>query len=178
MGLFDLFVEKVEDDTMISQQEIPECEDDVLVDVEAELAEVNTASLIDDIYECNKLQDKTRSIFKVEELINSLPKEMVTETKKATVLAILGSFGLTVEEVAMDGYTRTDILNAIKNNINEEYSTSIANEEKQIEEHKKAIAELELAIASEKEEMKVSNETISEETERIGKLIEFIRGDK
>ena len=67
--------------------------------VEVELDNVNTNTLIDDIYAQNNLYDKSQSIFKVEELINSLPKEMVTETKRASVLSILGSFGLAETEV-------------------------------------------------------------------------------
>ena len=54
--------------------------------VEAELESVNTETLIDDIYAQNNLADKSRSIFKVEELISSLPKEMATETKRNSVL--------------------------------------------------------------------------------------------
>ena len=144
---------------------------------EVELESVNTSTLIDDIYASNKLEDLTRSIFKVEELINSLPKEMVTETKKTTVLAILGSFGLTTSEVIEDGTMREDVLNAVKNQITDEYTDSITNEESQIEEHKKAIAELEAAITKEKEELKLSNEMIATEIERINKLINFVGGN-
>ena len=81
--------------------------------VEAELESVNTETLIDDIYAQNNLADKSRSIFKVEELISSLPKEMVTETKRNSVLAILGSFNLTAIDVVTDGEERVKILTSI-----------------------------------------------------------------
>ena len=144
--------------------------------VEVELDSVNTDTLIDDIYTQNDLYDKSQSIFKVEELINSLPKEMVTETKRASVLSILGSFGLTATEVINDGEKRMEVLNGVKEKINTESSDSISGKEGQIEEFKKSIANLEAEIANEQNEVKVSNETISTEISRIKELVKFLGG--
>ena len=94
--------------------------------VEVELDSVNTDTLIDDIYTQNDLYDKSQSIFKVDELINSLPKEMVTETKRTSVLSILSSFGLTATEVVDDGEKRIEVLNGIKEKINTESGNSIS----------------------------------------------------
>lgn len=58
-------------------------------EVEAELSEVNTDTLIDDIYTQNGLDDKSKSIFKVEDLINSLPKEMPTDAKRVLLHQLL-----------------------------------------------------------------------------------------
>lgn len=144
--------------------------------VEAELASVDTDTLIEDIYTQNDLFDKSRSIFKVEELIASLPKEMVTETKRASVLAILSSFNLTALEVSEDGEKRIQILNAIKEQINADCKNTVANKEVQIEELKKSIATLTMEIANEQEKMKISNETISNEVNKISSLVKFIGG--
>ena len=144
--------------------------------VEVELDSVNTDTLIDDIYAQNDLYDKSQSIFKVEELINSLPKEMVTETKRASVLSILGSFGLTATEVSDDGEKRIEVLNSVKEKINAESRDSISEKEEKIEEFKKAIANLETEIANEQNEVKVSNETISTEISRIKELVKFVGG--
>lgn len=158
------------------EMEVPEIIPQVEEVPEGELDDVNTDTLIEDIYTQNDLYDKSKSIFKVEELINSLPKEMVTETKKASVLAILDSFGLTVMEIVDDGEKRIQVLGSIKDKINSESDISIADKETQIENHKKAIAELEAAIASEKEEMRISNEMISGEVTRVTDLMKFIGG--
>lgn len=144
--------------------------------VEVELDSVNTDTLIDDIYTQNDLYDKSQSIFKVEELINSLPKEMVTETKRASVLSILGSFGLTATEVTNDGEKRIEVLGGVKEKINIESSDSISKKEEKIEEFKKAIANLESEIASEQNEVKISNESISAEIGRIKELVKFVGG--
>lgn len=144
--------------------------------VEVELDNVNTNTLIDDIYAQNNLYDKSQSIFKVEELINSLPKEMVTETKRASVLSILGSFGLAETEVIDDGEKRIEVLDGVRNKINTESSDSILEKEEKIEEFKKAIADLEIEISNEMSDVKISNETISNEVDRIKELVKFVGG--
>ena len=99
MGFKDFFVERVPEEKLDE-----ECNYDVEDEtIPVELDSVNTDSLIEDVYTQNELLDKSKSIFKVEDLINSLPKEMVTETKRTSVLATLGVFGLTVTDVNLDG---------------------------------------------------------------------------
>lgn len=144
--------------------------------VEAELAEVNTDTLIDDIYAQNNLADKSRSIFKVEELISSLPKEMATETKRNSVLAILGSFNLTATDVVTDGEERVKILKSINEQVDSDSKMTVADKEAQIEELKKAIEVLTIEIASEQEKARISNETISAEVAKIELLVKFVGG--
>lgn len=144
--------------------------------IEAELESVNTDTLIDDIYTQNNLADKSRSIFKVEELISSLPKEMATETKRNSVLAILGSFNLTATDVVTDGEERVRILASIKEQVNSDSQITVADKEAQIEELKKAIEVLTVEIANEQEKVRVSNETISAEVTKIESLVKFVGG--
>lgn len=144
--------------------------------VEAELESVNTETLIDDIYTQNDLADKSHSIFKVEELIASLPKEMVTETKRNSVLAILGSFNLTATDVVSDGEERVKILSAIKEQVDADVKMTVAEKETQIEELKKSIATLTVEIANEQEKARISNETISAEVSKIETLVKFVGG--
>ena len=144
---------------------------------EVELESVNTNTLIDDIYTQNDLFDMSHSIFKVEELIASLPKEMATDTKRASVLAILGSFNLTATEVVDDGEKRLSILAGIKDKIDTDCKNTIADKEDQIEELKKSIENLSVEIANEQEKMKQSDETILVEVAKVENLIKFIGGD-
>ena len=168
------FVEEVPtENNKLTNEDFPSFEEE---NVEVELDSVNTDTLIDDIYTQNDLYDKSQSIFKVEELINSLPKEMVTETKRASVLSILGSFGLTATEVSDDGEKRIEVLNGVKEKINTESRDSISEKEEKIEEFKKAIANLETEIANEQNEVKISNEAISTEISRIKELVKFVGG--
>ena len=145
-------------------------------DVNTTLEEVHIDTLIDDIYEQNGLFDKSKSIFKVEEMIDSLPKEMMTEVKKASVISILGSFGLTATEVTLDGEERIKVLDSVRENINNDTNNSINEKVEMIEQYKKAICDLETQITYSQNEMKSSNESISNEITKIEGLVKFIGG--
>lgn len=168
-----LFVEEIPNEEEMYEVESSYVEEE---NVEVELDSVNTETLITDIYTQNELFDKTKSIFKVEELINSLPKEMVTETKKASVLATLGVFGLTVTDVTLDGENRIDVLSGVLTKILGEGNDTVTSKEAEIEEHKKEIARLEKEISDQKTEMKVSEDTINAEISRITSLVKFVEG--
>lgn len=150
-------------------------EEEVAVDVE--LKGVNADTLIDDIYIQNNLSDMSHSIFKVEELISSLPKEMATDTKRASVLAILDSFNLTATEVVEDGENRKTTLCKVKEKIDVDCNNAIIDKESQIEEYKKSIEALTVEIANERGKMKHSDEIISAEIEKVKALISFIGGE-
>ena len=167
-------VEEVPSDKFVASTEY-DIVDDVDV-VEAELESVTVDTLIDDIYAQNELADKSSSIFKVEELIASLPKEMVTDTKRNSVLAILGSFNLTATDVTTDGEERVKVLSAIKQQVTEATEISTADKEMQIEELKKQIAALTVEIANEREQTRISSETIDKEVSKIEELVKFIGG--
>ena len=145
-------------------------------DVSVDLDEVHTDTIISDIYEQNELSDKSKSIFKIEELINSFPKEMVTETKRNSVLATLGVFGLTVTDVTLDGEQRIDVLNSVCTKILDEGNANITNKNSEIESHKEEIARLEKEILEQQTEMKSSENNIKAEINRISELIDFVEG--
>lgn len=149
-----------------------------LDDVEVLLDSVNTETLIKDIYMQNALDENTKSIFKVEEVINSLPKEMVTETKRNTVVSILTSFGLTITDVVEDGEKRLTVLGAALTKIEEDARLVIADMQNEIETYKLRIAELEKNVASKNNEIDKSKEVINIEVKRLMALDDFMnRGE-
>lgn len=173
MGFRDFFVEKVPEEENYDVGTDYSVEDST---VPVELDEVHTDTLIDDIYAQNELSDRSKSIFKIEELINSLPKEMVTETKRGSVLATLGVFGLTVTDVTLDGEQRMDVLNSVLAKILDDGNVNVTDKETEIENHKKEIARLEKEISDQQSEMKISENNINTEVGRISGLIKFIEG--
>lgn len=168
-------VEEVDDTLMEQRLETGDSiyEEDANINLDV----VNTETLVSDIYAQNELYDQSKSIFKIEDLMNALPKEMVTETKKNSVLSALGVFGLTSEEVVADGNKRVEVLNAALNKITSEKDSLIADYQERIEAAKETIAELEKNIAQEQAELKASTETIVVEANRINKLISFVGGE-
>ena len=173
MGFRDFFVEKIPEEENYDVDTDYSVED---TEILVELDEVHTDTLIEDIYAQNELSDKSKSIFKIEELINSLPKEMVTETKRGSVLATLGVFGLTVTDVTLDGEQRVDVLNSILSKILNDGENIVIDKQAEIENHKKEIARLEKEIADQQSEMKTSENNINAEVDRISGLIKFIEG--
>lgn len=146
---------------------------------ESYLEDVNTEGVtqdhfVRDVYDNNELSDMSRSIFKVEELINSLPKEMPTKTKKSTVNSILNSFGLSVSEVLDDALKRTELLESAVKNVTDKYDASIAENEMLIEAKKKEIADLEKDIAEKQRFISDVRENVEVESSRIDKLATFI----
>ena len=145
--------------------------------VDANVEGVTTENLVDDIYKANSLEDLSKSIFKVDEVINSLPKEMATETKKSTVLAILTSFGLTTDEVIQDGITRINFLKSAMNEILTKNNSEIESSNISIEEHKKEIEELSKYIANLVVVNKNCEDTVEQELSKIEELIKFVGGE-
>ena len=177
MGLFEKLhlVEKVPEEVAYEDTDYVLSPEDSEVEVN-DLEEVNPDSLIEDIYDENSLSDKSKSIFKVEELINSLPKEMVTATKKTSVLSTLGVFGLDVGTITEDGKNRLSVLEGVLDQFSKKNDEEIRSMEEKIENHKKEIAILEKQISDNKAEMEFVKTSIEKESDRIEVLKEFIEG--
>ncbi len=174
MGLLkNLFLEEVQETPIITNEELY-LDDDVEVNTEL----VSQDNLIEDIYNQNALSDLSKSIFKVEQTINSLPKEMPNDTKKATVLTILSNFGLTVDEVVEDGYSRQTIIRSALNAIVEENESAILTNKTIIEQKKMEIQELEKDNANRETVIKNTEDKVELELKRISDLVTFIGGEK
>ena len=176
MGLLDkigkALVEQVpnEEEVLMEYDSYDDVVDDVNVNLDVK------ENVVEDIYASNNLSDTSKSIFKVEEAMNSLPKNMVTEAKKTSVVAILSMLGLSDAVVVLDGEKRIDTLTAAKEQMNIATNNDIFEMETSIEEFKQKIADLEGNIAMTKAEMKTVNSDIETEIEKIKSLIEFING--
>lgn len=149
---------------------------------EVEMVDVNTENvtqenLIVDIYDQNGKSDTSKSIFKIEELINSLPKEMPNETKKTTVLSMLAIFGLTTDEVLCDGIERHEMIESALLGITEENKKVINSNNEMIEQKKLEIQKLEKDNADRILVIQSTENKIKAESNRIKTLIKFIGGE-
>lgn len=78
---------------------------------EEEAIEVVTGSadavdFIGQTYHNNGIDDLSRSIFKVEETRNTLPNTLPKDVRRTTVISILASFGINVNELSEDAQHR------------------------------------------------------------------------
>ena len=174
MGLRNLFFEEVEKEPIVEYtSEIEEIESTLDVDT----SNLDKNAVVPGIYQKNGLDNMTQSIFKAEEIINSLPKEMPNGTKRTTVLSILSSFGLSEDVLIKDAYNRTTYLTAAFNEIKEDNEKVITENEVQIEAKKIEISELEKNNAELHEIIRKAGDEITSESDRINGLIKFITGE-
>ena len=171
--LRDLFFEEVKEEPIAYEEDYMGEE----YDVEVNTDNVTQENLIADIYSENNLSDLSKSIFKVEELINSLPKEMPDATKRATVLSILASFGLTVEEVLADAEIRSSVIQSALDSIIEENEDVIDSNNTAIEQKKLEIQNLEKDNSDRTLVIKNTDDKVEAEIKRINGLVKFIGGN-
>ena len=169
--LKNFFIEEVKD-----EMSYDDLYDTYLEDVSVNTENVTQENLIADIYNQNALSDLSKSIFKVEELINSLPKEMPNETKKVTVLSMLSIFGLTLDEIIADGESRFSIINSALSSIESENTDVIHSNNASIEQKKLEIQELEKDNADRFLLIKETADKIETEAKRIEELVKFVGG--
>lgn len=178
MGIKSLFFEEVDepnDDIDLSELasglDTPE--------EEVEVADVNLGrdNVVLEIYSANDLSDLDKSIFKVEDLMKTLPAEMPTAAKRSTVESIMNTVGLDVASTIEDGTTRINILNASLNKTIEAVNADIEGAQDKIEQLKIEIANNEKLIADSKATIKDFTQDVNVEVERIQNLINFIGGE-
>ncbi len=173
-GLSRLFFEEVKEDNS-EVATISEFEDVEVSDVNIE--DISDTSIISDIYNSNGMSDFSRSIFKIDELLSSLPKEMPNETKKNTVMSILNSFGLGVDEVVEDGCSRSSLLSDAYDKLKCENESVIQENERLIEQKKIEIQDLEKDNSERTNTIRSVKDSVETELERITELMKFIKGE-
>lgn len=177
MGIKSLFFEEVDEPS--DDIDLSELASGLDTSEEVEVADVDLDkdNTILEIYSANDLSDLDKSIFKVEDLMKTLPAEMPTAAKKSTVESIMNTVGLDVASTIEDGTTRINILNASLNKTIEAVNADIEGAQDKIEQLKIEIANNEKLIADSKATIKDFTQDVNVEVERIQNLINFIGGE-
>lgn len=145
---------------------------EVLVD-----AEINSASnIVDEIYSQNNLSDKNDSIYTVRALIDTLPTEMTTAKKQATVAGILAVSGKLVTTLMDDASKRLDVLAAAREKILAEQNSEIEAATADIETLKEAIEAANVKIKNSEEIITATKKSVEDEVSAISELVEFCEG--
>lgn len=177
MGFKDLFIER--DETAKEEGGyVPEnaMDDDCFYNenLSVEAPDNDTVAFVSDVYERNSLSDISKSIFKVEELSNTLPGEMPNDVKRQTVLGIMTTVGLSAEQVINDGMTRIQALEESKSSITHNLNTEIQEDEDTMESLKVQISELQKDISMKQSQIISIRDTADKEVDRIKGLIGFL----
>lgn len=176
MGLLKKLIvfedDKAETTVPVPVQKEPTEEVQIAVDADIE----SPANIIDEIYDQNDLSDKTNSIFTVQALIATLPPEMPTATKQATIAGILAVSGIKVETLLSDGDTRMSMLKAAESKITRERTAEIEIAKMDIEALKQAIESANIKIKEAEDIISAAQSSITDEVKSITNLIEFCKG--
>ena len=112
-------------------------------------AGTSSADIIEAIYNATDMEDKSNSIYRVKDLMNTIPAETPEKTAKVIVLNLLDTLGLSVDGVKTDSDSRLNALNGAMNATLEdnkakqdELIAHIASLKEQIESDKQAIQSL------------------------------------
>jgi hypothetical protein len=137
--------------------------------------DVGTVINVEDIYQENELADKTKSIFKIQEVKNVLPGNLPTEALKQSVLGVLGVSGLNVEDLLADAETRTTILDAALQKVTDETNVIVSNSKESIKELEEKINILKEAITSREKLQEDSESIVNAEKQSIESIVDFIK---
>lgn len=178
MGLKYLFIEKEEsaDEIDIESLTAQLSESETNVEV-ADLDITDGSDFVTKTYDANNLSNLDKSIFKVEALMNTLPKEMPTDTKRQTVTGIMSTVGLDIDEVVSDGENRVTILTTSLKNETGDINSYINSLEDMNETLKNEIADNEKEINNMKNTLSSITADTNAEIEKIDNLIKFIKGE-
>ncbi len=140
-------------------------------------AEINsTENVIDEIYAQNGMSNKDNSIYAVQSFIDTLPAEMTTAKKQASVYGILKVTGKSVDSLLMDAEDRLNTLVAAKNKSIAEKDEVIESAKADIEELKKAIEAANIIIQHAEEVKESIAKSVSDEVAVIEELVKFCEG--
>lgn len=147
-------------------------EPDVMVDAQIESVE----NIVDEIYGQNELSDKSNSIYTVQALIDTLPAEMTTAKKQATVAGILTVSGKTITALLEDAEKRLGVLAAAQSKILAEQTAEIDTANADIEALKCAIEAANIKIKESEDIIAATKKAVEDETSAISELVDFCNG--
>jgi len=144
--------------------------------VDANIEINSTENVIDEIYAQNGMSNKDNSIYAVQSFIDTLPAEMTTAKKQASVYGILKVTGKSVDSLLMDAEDRVNMLVAANNKVAKEKDEVINIAKADIEELKKAIEAANITIKNAEEIKESTMKAVEDEIKAIDELVQFCEG--
>ena len=165
-------VERNEEDVPVA--EVMDVMPEVTVTAEAEIK--STTNIVEEIYSQNDLNDRSNSIYTVQALIDTLPKEMTTAKMQSTVSGILAVSGKNISDLVADATYRKNVLISVAQNIETNKTAEIEMAKADIETLKSAIEAATIKIKEAEDIVSATKESVNEEVKVIDGLVEFCNG--
>lgn len=155
-------------------EEIESVQYEEMEDLNIENSQLEGLSSVEDIYTIANMTDKSKSIYKVEEIKNILPNTLSNAAKKESVLGMLQVSNITIDDVQEDSNLRKSALNTVKDKFTQETILMIENSTKEITELELRVNELKEAINSRTLLQEKQEELIDNETAKIDSILNFM----
>lgn len=146
--------------------------------VEVVTGKADTVDFIGQTYHNNGIDDLARSIFKVEEIGNTLPNTLPSEVRRTTVISILTSFGITVQEVMDDADNRAKILTEVCRQTCDAEKEAADQLAAEIEELRLQITEKQKQMQDHQQNQAEVADICEKELKRINGLCDFLNDKK
>jgi hypothetical protein len=172
MGILDklgLVEEEVTEESADSAENTVVTENPVF----AQATEKDLAS-VEAIYKTTSLSDRSKSIYKVEELKNALPSSLDNQAAKQSVLGVMKVAGLSKDETLVDSDKRITALVEAKNKMSADVQTTIQQNLDQITQLEARVNQLKQANNQQKKMQEEQEASIQREIERIEAIVKFI----
>ena len=165
-------------------QEVAAPEENILFETDDQFVQIDIDSLcdvdqtqllqIENIYEKAGLSGKEASIFKVAEIVESLPEELSTRQKREIALKLLGTMHLCLEELLIDGQQRLSALMEAESKFNEETEMSVISFKEEIKKLESRIDELKENVIFSQKQNEAETFLLEEEIDKVNHLLVFI----
>lgn len=166
------------------QEEVATPEENILFEAENQFVQIDRENMcevdlsqllqIETIYEKAGLSEKEASIFKVAEIVESLPEELSTRQKREIALKLLGTMHLCLEELLIDGQQRLTALMEAESKFNEETESNVTSFKEEIKRLESRIDELKEKVIFSQKQNEAETVLLEEEIDKVNHLLVFI----
>lgn len=132
---------------------------------------------IAETYDLNGLSDTSMSVYKIQEMIAALPKEMPEKTKKATIKDMMPVIGLSYEAIVSDANNRCAVLRSAMDTKLGQLKEEKTSNEAQIESLKEQIEAIQKRNAAIDNAVSTTETNVNQEVDKIMDTVEFIGGE-
>ena len=143
-------------------------------------AEVPAGDVLDVsvVYNANNLNPDDRiTVYKIQDMLASLPAEMPSKTKKTTIKSLMATLGYNVAEIEDDAARRIEILKSVGNDKKDALFAEINNNDRQIESMKEEIERLTNRNGEATAAIEKMADVVQNEIKIIETTLEYVKED-
>lgn len=145
--------------------------------VQAEVPEGDEFN-VNEVYAANQLEpNESITIYKIQDMLNSLPAEMPSKTKKTTIKSLMATLGYDAAAIQDDAAKRIELLKAAGNEKMNALFGEMKDNDRQIESMKEEIERLTNRNTEASAAVEKMSDTVQNEIKEINAVLEYVKED-